>query len=435
MRDLWRSIGLTSAARIYSVLAGAVSLVFTARILGPSGRGAVAAAITWTLLFSSLGYLSLGQVANHRATGRPVNEWLRPVLTALVVMTGFVTIAGWTIAGALYAFSDGRVFGDLPAYALVLGFAALPFLVWEQYGSWLLVAVGKISFYNRREVAGRTLGVVLIVALVGFAGAGVAGALVATLIAQAVVAAAGWRYLTRLVGGRFALDWALLRSMVADGLKLHFNVVGAFLFAEAAILIVHAVRGPSETGPFQVAVQLTVVVCLIPAAASMVLFGEVTRLGPNDAWRAGRRVLITLAGVMVVVAVVAYLLAPTVVPLLFGEDFKSAVPVFQILVLGVVRQTFSAVKGPQWIGRGLFWQSSALTVALGICNVVACAILVPAYGMKGAAYALLGVYTCSIIGNGLMEVWVDRRVKRAAEGGGQLLAPSARKCESSSAAG
>src|SRR4051794_31934817 len=120
MRDLWRSIGLTSGARIYSVLAGALSLVLTARTLGPDGRGAVAAAITWALLFASCGHLSLGQVANHRATGKPVDEWLRPVLTALIVMTALVTLTGWTIAGALYAFSGGRVFGGLSGYAFVL---------------------------------------------------------------------------------------------------------------------------------------------------------------------------------------------------------------------------------------------------------------------------------------------------------------------------
>jgi O-antigen/teichoic acid export membrane protein len=422
MRELWRGIGFASAARIYAVFAGAVSLILTARILGPAGRGTVAAAVTWVTLFSTLGYLSLGQVAIHRATGKPADEWLRPILGALVAMTALVTAGGWLIALAIYGLSDGRAFGEMPAYALLLGFAALPFFVWEQYGSWLLVALGKISFYNRRSVVGRTLGVVLIVVLVGVAGAGVAGALAALVIAQAVVSGAGWRFLVRLAGGRPALDFRMLRGMVVDGLKLHFNSVGSFLFAEAAVLIVQAIRGPAETGPFQVAVQLLLVALLIPQAASMVLFGEVAKLGPNGAWPANRKVLLTLGGLMAGVSLVAYLLAPTVVPLIFGDDFERAVPVFQILVLGVVGQTFSSVMAPQWIGRGLFWQSSALTVALGLCNVVACIVLVGAHGMKGAAYSLVGVYTISILGNGAMAVWVSRRVRRdAAEASGEQV--------------
>jgi O-antigen/teichoic acid export membrane protein len=317
------------------------------------------------------------------------------------------------VAAVIYAASDGRAFGEMPGYALVLGFATLPFFVWEQYGSSLLIAVGKVSFYNRREVIGRTLGVVLIVVLVGFAGAGVTGALIALLIAQAVTAGAGWHYL-RGLAGRPARDRDTLRDLVGGGLKLHLNTVGTFLFAEAAVLVVQSVRGPAETGPFQVAVSLMFVAALIPQAASMVLYSEVARLGPNRAWPANRRVLITLGGLMAVVAAVAYLLAPTLVPLVFGHSFDSAVPVFQILVLGLVGQTFSAVMAPQWIGRGLFWQASALTVTVGLCNLVACVLLVHAYGMKGAAYSLLGVYTVSILGNGLMAVWVSRRAKRDA---------------------
>jgi O-antigen/teichoic acid export membrane protein len=413
MRELWRSIGFTSAARIYSVLAGAISLVLTARVLGPHGRGTVAAALTWTLLFSTLGYLSLGQVANHRAIGKAPDEWLRPVLGVLIAMAAAVTLAGWAVAAALYALTGGHAFGEMPGYALVLGFAMLPFLVWEQYGSWLLVAVGKISFYNRRQVAGRTLGVLLIVLLVGWAGAGVAGALVALLIAEAVVGAAGWTYLRRLAGGRLTLDRALLRSMVGDGLKLHFNAVGSILFAEAAILIVQSVRGPAETGPFQVAVQLLTVAFLIPQAASMVLYGEITRVGPDRAWPANKKVLLTLGGLMALASVAGYFLAPLVVPLVFGEEFKSAVPVFQILVLGLVGQSASSLMSAQWIGRGLFWQSSLLTLTIGLCNVAACTLLVHEYGMKGAAYSLLGVYTLGLVGNGAMAVWVERKVKRS----------------------
>jgi O-antigen/teichoic acid export membrane protein len=229
-----------------------------------------------------------------------------------------------------------------------------------------------------------------------------------------------------LAGGRLEIDWPMLRGMVADGLKLHFNAVAAFLFAEAAVLTVQSIRGPAETGPFQVAVQLMTVAILIPQAASMSLFGEVARLGPNGAWPAARRVLLILTGAMAGVGVIGYLLAPTVVPLLFGDGFKSAVPVFQILVLGIVGQTFSSVMASQWIGRGLFWQSSLMSVALGICNVVACILLVHAYGMKGAAYSLLGVYTISIFGNGVMALWVNRQVSRDAEAaaGAQLVAAS-----------
>ena len=41
----------------------------TARWLGPEGRGDIAAITAWVGLFSTVAYLSLGQVALHNMTG------------------------------------------------------------------------------------------------------------------------------------------------------------------------------------------------------------------------------------------------------------------------------------------------------------------------------------------------------------------------------
>jgi O-antigen/teichoic acid export membrane protein len=409
MRDLWRSIGFTSGARIYSLLAGFVGLVITARALGPEGRGVVATAVTWSLLFATIGYLSLGQVAVHRAAGKKPEEWLGTTLGALLLIAGLVTLGGWTTAGVLYAATDGDAFGNIPLYALVLGFLTLPFLVWEQYGSLLLMSLNRINVYNRAEIVGRTAGIVLIVVLVAMAGAGVSGALIALVLAQVIVAAGGIRYLIRRAGPTLRITRSTVREMLAGGVKLHLNAVGSFLFMSVAVLIVQNVRGSAETGAFQAAVQLIGVTLIIPQSAALVLYGEVARLGPDAAWRSNRTVIARLMPSMLVVAGVAALVAPVLIPLVLGEDFKSAVPVFQLLTVTLLGQTFSALMAPQWIGRGLFWQASVLTVATGVANVIATFLLVDAYGMKGAAYSLIGVSVILLAGNSLMAVWVSRR--------------------------
>src|SRR3954447_3811221 len=113
---------------------------------------------------------------------------------------------------------------------------------------------------------------------------------------------------------------------------------------------------------------------------------------------------------MAVAVVIGALLPPAAIPFVLGNQFKSAVPVFQLLVFALVGQSFSALMAPQWIGRAPFAQASVLTLPTGLCNVIACFALVDAYGMKGAAYSLLGVSVVSLIGNGAMALWVQRRV-------------------------
>jgi hypothetical protein len=72
VRPIWRGIALTSGVRVYGLVLGTVLLVFTARGLGPQGRGIESLAVSWCLL------LSLGQVVMHIATPEPDRSWVAP---------------------------------------------------------------------------------------------------------------------------------------------------------------------------------------------------------------------------------------------------------------------------------------------------------------------------------------------------------------------
>ena len=74
-------------------------------------------------------------------------------------------------------------------------------MIWEQYGSALLQALERLDIYNRFQVYGRTLAVVLVVALVAGAGLGVEGVLTANIVGQLLVAAGGLMFLWRAAGG------------------------------------------------------------------------------------------------------------------------------------------------------------------------------------------------------------------------------------------
>lgn len=414
MSELWRSIVLAGGARFYGLVAGMLTLIVTARALGPEGRGQVAAALTWAALFSSVGYLSLGQVALHSAGRGRDASWLARHLGSLGLVTLVVSVVGWVISAVSYAVTDGDLYGGLAVGVLALGMVALPLLIWEQYGSSLLMAVDRLPVYNRAQVIGRTVGVALAVVLVIGLGWGVSGALLAILVAQAVVAGAGVKVLWVLAGRRVLANRATTRGLLVGGAKLHLNAVGTFLFTSVSVLIVQYYRGAEETGLFQLAVQLVAVLLVVPQAAAMVLYSEVARDGVDRAWPATMRVLIRLTVAMAALVAVAALVAPWVIPFVVGEDFRPAVPVFQLLLVAVVGQTFSTVMAPQWIGRGLFWQVSAASLATGVVTVVACLYLVPRHGMIGAAWATVGVYVLSVFGNGAFGVWVHRRVRAAA---------------------
>src|SRR5882672_11678782 len=177
MRDLWSAILQTSAARIFSLLVGVVVLFVTARWIGADGRGTVAAITTWVGLLAMLGSLSLGQVAIHRLGLDRSEERLDAIAGSLLAVVALVTFAGWIIAIGAGSLERGSLLSDFRLPVLIVGFAALPFLILEQYASALLSAIRELRVYNRYLVIGRGAALVLTLVLVGLLDAGVLGVL------------------------------------------------------------------------------------------------------------------------------------------------------------------------------------------------------------------------------------------------------------------
>ena len=405
MRELWANIAHTSGAKIYSLLIGILTLSLTARLLGPEGRGQVAAITTWVSMFSTFAYLSLGQVALHRMADDRTHQRFGHMLGSLILLTFALTLAGWLVALGMYGYNPEGAFKGLPVWALLIGFLALPFMIWEQYGSSLLMGLERVRTYNKYQVIGRTLSALALFALVGGLGWGVSGAMGASLLGQVIVALGGVGFLIQFARSKnlsFRPDKGEIRALLAGGAKLHLNAIGNFLFVSVNVLILSNYHGPEQTGYFQLATQLLGILMIIPQAASMVIFGKVATLGPNGAWPDNKRILFQITIGMIVLSGIAAVFAPWGITILAGDKFMPAIEPFQWMLLGLIGMTFSTVMAPQWIGRGYFWQAAGLTFLVGAINLAANFWLIPQYGMMGAVYAFLGTYLFSIFGNGAM---------------------------------
>lgn len=415
MRELWANVLHTSGARIYSLVIGVVTLFLTARLLGPEGRGQVATITTWVGMFSTFAYLSLGQVALHRMASDAQKTGLGRLFGSLLLIASILTVIGWFVAGMLYLFDPKGTFHQLPALPFLIGFLSLPFLIWEQYGSSLLIGLERIRIYNRNQILGRTVAIIAVFLLVGGLNLGVSGVLGAMLVGQVIVAMAGIGFLFSSVRERELScrpDKREIKALLTYGVKLHPNAIGTFLITSSNILILHHYHGAEQTGYFQLASQLVGVLMIFPQAANMVIFGKVATLGPDGAWPYNRRLLMQMTLGMIVLGVVAAVLAPWAIIFLAGKAFEPAVRPFQWMLLGLVGMTFATVMTPQWIGRGYFWQAAVLSVGIGGINLAINLWLIPKWGMQGAVCAFIGTYAISIVCNGVMAWLCQNRFAR-----------------------
>jgi O-antigen/teichoic acid export membrane protein len=372
------------------VLANLLALVLTARWLGPEGRGTVVVITTWVMLFATIGHLSLGQVCVHRAGQQRDHPWLNEAMGALLVVTAGASLIGWAAAAGLYHWGGAALFGGLSPLPLAIGFAALPFLIWEQYSSALLTLIGRLGVYNLNQLVSRTIALVLMAIAILALGWGIYGFLFGYVAGQVMVALAGAIVLWRAVGGRARSTLATVTGFVRDGLKLHLNAIGVLLFSSADVLLIQYFRGLGETGIYQLASQLFLTLLIVPQSALLVLNGKVGKLSRAQLWREQKQMMALVMALMALAALVLALAAGWIVPLLASEAFQASVPILQLLCVGVLAATFNTMMGLQWIVRGLFLQASLLTFAAGFLNCLLNLVLIPRYGAIGAAYASLG---------------------------------------------
>jgi O-antigen/teichoic acid export membrane protein len=411
--ELVRRSLVTSASKVAALLAGLVSVAITSRVLGPEGRGSVVVVTTIVGLGATFGSLSLGQVTLRRAATERSSAWLPSAVGVLGTAVAVVSV--------LFALglAVGITSGALPALTrvsamhLALGAAALPVTLWTGYAGYVLLALDRVGASNRAQVAGTVTSLVAIAALVLWQRLGVAGALIAALVGQIAAAVVGFGVIRRALGAPVRLERAAATAYVRDGSKLHLTAIGAYLFSSLDILMVSRYHGPAAAGVFQLAFQLYAPLLLVPQAVTEVLSGKLAALGPDGLWPMQRRLLALTALAMVAGAVVLGLLAPVLVRTIGGPQFAESATVFRIYLLSVLAATLNGIMGVQWIGRGLLWQSSVLTLGAGVLNFGANLMLIPRYGAAGAATAtVIGGYAIPFTANVILAWRCERTWRR-----------------------
>lgn len=408
MLDIWKKILQAGGARIYSMGLAFLSLILTARVLGPEGRGQYVAITTWTTTLATVTCLSLGQVVLYRAAQSRGDSWFADSYRVLVTFTGVLSLIGWGIALLAYLTPLRTVYGDLNPLWLALGFLLLPFRIWDNYAVALFQAIGKLNSYNVFLVVSSSVGVLALVLLVQWQQAGLPGALAALLVGQGLLALGGAAALHRLAQGYRLPAREACTAFAGDGLKIHLNTIGMLLIAGVDLLMINYYRGPEETSRYQIAAQLMGIIMLVPQAASLVVSSRISALGPQKAWPLQRKIVWQSTALMLGVSLALGWSARVWLPLVFGRDYVASIDILDWLLFAGLGMTFSTLMAPQWIARGLLLQASALTIVSGIINVALNSLLIPTYGAEGAAYSVLVTYGCAIVAHGAMFFYCER---------------------------
>lgn len=399
--------GLTARTTIYQVisnLTAAVAAVVSARHLGPEGRGALVLYLTvgsLTVLVSSLGVnTSCRLLLVDREEPVALGDFLG-LSTALAVVQAVVCSL---VGVALIPLADVQVsVGDAFLLGLLGAGMLAQFLMGEAVNAYGLISVA--AGIQGIASAGQLAAIIALAALdvptvEPFVLAFAAGSFLH--VALFLVA------LTRVGAGlRPSQDWGSWRRLVRGGVPAVAVNVGQVLTFRVDRYLVGVFLGPAAVGVYSVASTAPELLRLPTLALGQPIFH---RLASGSArlpdFRRSRAIcLLTVAALAALVAV----FAPVLIRTVFGPEFSGAVAPLRILLLGEIGISLYYLDGSALFGLGRVSDVARAAVAALVIVVVADLVLVPAWGIAGAAWASVPAYSA-------MGLVTYRYLRRASAG-------------------
>jgi len=384
MKDITVSFAATAFIQFANIATG----LLAARILLPEGRGELAAIMLWAGLVAELGSLGLYDALLYRAaSGLARPRALFAAMAAFTLLLSAALIAIGLVV-MLVVFADDRpelrrlalfyLAGYLPSYLAALFVAALfqgriEMLAWNVVRALVpaayLVAIGAALLVGFPDVG-------------GFAWAFVAAHVASTALGLALAARRGW------IG--FSAQWSELRALLAYGIKVHVGELLNTVRQRLDQALVSLWLPASDLGLYVVALTVANAPQILVHTIANVAFPKVSQ----QATAAGKLVVFgryfrfAMATTLATVALLAGL-SGSLVPLLFGAPFAPAVPVIYILLLGAL--PFAAKL--MFIQALKAWNRSLLISRAELYGLivaaVALALLLPRFGLAGAAWSLV----------------------------------------------
>jgi len=197
----------------------------------------------------------------------------------------------------------------------------------------------------------------------------------------------------------------VLRESIAFGARAWIGSMARFLNFRIDQLLMAFIASASALGVYAVAVNGAEVLLYFPSTTAVALMPLAARSDPLDRIDVVLRAFRSAALVTAVGAVVAAIIGPTLIPLVFGTAYDGSVAPFLWLLPGALGFAAMGVFSSALVASSLPGRSSAGPVVSLVVGLLLALLLIPMYGPSGAAAAS----TFAFLLGGLASLAVYRR--------------------------
>ena len=377
--------------KILRILISFVVTIFVVRYLGPKDFGLLSYAISFYGLFSTISILGLESITIRELVKNPdKRDDLLGSVFLLRLLGGVSTII--FIALTLYFSGEST---NISILILIVSASAIfqSFSVVDYYFRAEVKAKYSVYVFSSSILLVAVLKIMLIIFeanLIYFAIA---------FSVEFLLAAAGFLFVYRFNKLKLSGWWfnkKIAISLLKDSWPLILSGLVVSVYMKVDQVMIKNMLNSEEVGYYAAAVKLSEAWYFIPVALTNSLFPAIVnakKVSEEFYNNRMQKLYDILAWMAIAIAVPVSIFSSEIISIIFGNEFQSAAPVLSIYVWAGVAVFLGVASSQYLINENLTRLSFSRTFIGMVLNILLNIILIPKYGIVGAAVATLVSYT------------------------------------------
>lgn len=371
--------------KVLRVVVGVSVGAWVARYLGPSDYGALSSVLGIFSIIVAVAALGMDSVVVKRLVRSPA-------LSGEILGTVFFIKLGISIAIAFVLLIGALIFGGKWVWVALLSLGVI------------LQSFNVIDFLFQSKILSKYIAIANVAALLLvsitrifliYIEADVV-AFVLVFSFEILIATAGYIYFyfhmmvrdENLTGWKF--NAGLAKQIAKESWPLTFSAVLGGLMMKSDVIMLSSMVGESSAGVYAAAAKLTEIFFVVPVVIGKTLFPILADKAGTDLEHDLYQLCYTMfLGASVIIVGVLIISAPTVVHLLYGEQYEASIAVLMVHSWCLVFVFLRVMSGNWFVMNGLQIYSLYRSLTAVFINIGLNLYLIPSYYEIGAAVSLL----------------------------------------------
>lgn len=388
MKNFSQKSLITFLTGIGLFVSGVLSMVIISRILGPEGKGIYSLLILIPGMIMTFGNFGLGS-GNVYFVGSGKYKLQEVVSNSLVltVILGFLLIGIFWLMLQFDFFQNFIKNNQIPIFYLWITVLLIPLSLFLSFFQEIIRGKGEIKKYNKIKFLEGFLELILVVFFLLILKKGLAGAVFSYVLALILTAGFLFILIKKIAVFSFRLHKNLLKDSLVYGGKVYLANAISFLNYRFDMFLIAFFLNPAAVGLYSVAVGISERLFLIPGSFSTVLCPKVSASKEFEANAFTPKVVRHTLFLVIIFSFFLLILAKPLILIVFGSAFLPSIFPLIILLPGIIAFSIGGVIAADLSGRGKPQFAVYSSLACLIINLILNIILIPKWGIAGAALA------------------------------------------------